>query len=349
MRSYKLDDFDFELPQNRIATAPLSPRDHSRLFVLEKNGCKKSHHQFFEIGQFLQKGDVLVLNDSHVFPARLYTRKKTGGMVELLFLQHLQDSVLGTQYWEVMLKGSHIKENTTLFIDETTTLTIEKKYSDRTYLVSYEGNEQSFFAMLEKHGKTPIPPYIKESPLSEKDIRRSYQTVFSRVSGSVAAPTAGLHFTKNLLENLQSQGIIITSVTLHVGAGTFLPVTTSIQNHHMHSEYAEISSETAAIINAAKKEKRRVIAVGTTSVRTLESFAQNGFVEAGKKATNIFITPGYSFKIIDGMITNFHTPKSTLFMLVCAFSGISCMQQAYREAIEKKYRFYSFGDAMLLV
>lgn len=346
-----LSDFSFDLPEELIAQEPLSDRTRSRLLVVDRKNEALTHSHVSDIAQFFRAGDVLVMNNSKVIPARLYAKKPTGGKVEILLVSHIATTNTSST-WEALIGGHHIADNTplTLLPEESGVVcTAETHLTERTWRVIFNGFNGSFEKVLEDIGNTPIPPYINSS-LSEEELRSRYQTVYAQHAGSVAAPTAGLHFTPELLKQLRSQGVITTEVTLHVGLGTFAPIRENdLSKHHMHSERASISEETARIINDAKKEGRRVIAVGTTSVRTLESFAHEGRVTSGEKDTAIFIQPGYEFQIIDGMLTNFHLPESTLIVLVAAFAGRELILRAYNEAIKEKYRFYSFGDAMLIL
>ena len=338
----KTSDFDFELPQELIAQTPLLNRDESRLLVLDKETGDVEHKKFRNILDYLDAGDVLVINDTKVIPARLMgVKEDTGAVIELLLLKDL-----GNDIWECLSRpqkrlhlGTVVK-----FSDELSASVVELLDDGVTRVkLLYSG---ILLEILDRLGEMPLPPYIHEK-LTEKD---RYNTVYAKNIGSAAAPTAGLHFTNELLDELRSKGIIITNVTLHVGLGTFRPVEVDdINNHHMHSEYYEMSSETAEILNKAKSEGRRIIAVGTTSTRTLESVMgkYGKFVECSGN-TEIFIYPGYEFKAIDALITNFHLPKSTLVMLVSALAGRDNILNAYHEAVINKYRFFSFGDAMFI-
>lgn len=362
----RLKDFDYKLPKELIATEPANPRDHSRLLVLDKKIGSIEHKYFYNIVDYLQEGDVLVLNNSKVFPARLIGKKETGGQVEV-FLH--QKQILSSPYegdgqgeiveiWNCMLKGTG-KEGMVIIFDKNLECEILVNNNDGTWKVKFNKSGSSFMKAIYKVGKVPIPPYIekqREKDFGEKD-KKSYQTVYADESkiGSVAAPTAGFHFTNKLLKKIKAKGVQIEYVTLHVGLGTFAPVKVDdIKKHKMHAEFVEIKKEVAQRVLKAKKEKRRVIAVGTTSVRTLEGVLSVKLNKSIFKLIdfrlpiNIFIYPGYKFKIVDAMITNFHLPKSTLLMLVSAFAGKDKIDQAYKEAIKKKYRFYSYGDAMFL-
>lgn len=346
MEKEKLDlkttDFDYYLPEELIAQTPVYPRDSSRLLVYNRKKDSIEHKHFYDIIDYLKEGDVLVRNNTKVLPARMYAKTPHGGKVEILLLKrfNLTD-------WEVLVKpGKKCKEGVVLTISDNLSLKIIGKNQDagsRIVSFIYQG---VFEDELSKVGEMPLPPYIKKK-LEDKN---RYQTVYAKTDGSAAAPTAGLHFTPELLEKIKNKGVIIVDVLLHVGLGTFRPVKEdNILDHHMHSEYYEISSEAAEIINKAKKEGRRVIAVGTTSVRTLESASdQNGFVKPIKDNTEIFIYPSYKYKCVDALITNFHLPMSTLIMLVSAFSDREKILNVYNVAVKEKYRFFSFGDAMFI-
>lgn len=351
MTRYQLSDFNFELPETLIATHPAEPRDQARLLVLDKKTGKIEHKHFYDIVDYLAKGDVLVLNNSKVIPARLFGHKKdSGGKVEVL----LHKKVSASQ-WECLL-GGRIHEGLLLDFDKGFQAEILKNNNDGTWLVEFNKKGNELFKTLEKIGEMPLPPYIikqRKSVGKNKDDKNDYQTVFadSSKAGSVAAPTAGLHFTAELLHKLKEKGVKILEITLYVGLGTFAPVKVEdLSKHKMHAEWVEISKSAIGNLQLAISEKRRVIAVGTTSCRSLEACFSN-LPEKGKdfKAwVDIFITPGYKFKAVDALITNFHLPKSTLLMLVSALAGKKNIDKAYAEAIKKKYRFYSYGDAMLI-
>ena len=339
----KTSDFDFDLPEELIAQTPLERRDASRLLVMDKTTGELEHRHFYELPQFLRKGDCLVLNNSRVLPARLIgQRLPGGGACEVLLLTEKGDGV-----WECLVRpGRRLKPGAKMTFGEgKLTATVEHELSDGNRLVKflYEG---IFLEVLEELGSMPLPPYIREK-LEDKE---RYQTVYSKINGSAAAPTAGLHFTPELLQQIQDMGVKLCYVTLHVGLGTFRPVKAEdILEHEMHSEYCMISEEAAQTINETKRQGGRVICVGTTSCRTIESFAhEDGTMEAKSGWTNIFIYPGYRFKVLDGLITNFHLPQSTLIMLVSALAGREHVLHAYEEAVKEKYRFFSFGDAMLI-
>ena len=338
----KKSDFYFELPEELIAQTPIQQRDHSRLMHLDKQTGEISHEHFYDLPRFLKKGDCLVLNDSRVLPARLIGCRSTGGSVELVLLRDL-----GEGRWECLSRpGRKTKPGTELsFGDGELTATVESvaEGGNRIVQFHYEG---IFLEVLERLGKMPLPPYIKE----ELQDAERYQTVYSREIGSAAAPTAGLHFTRELLDQIESMGVNVCYVTLHVGLGTFrLVKEDEIENHEMHSEFCIIPERTARIVTETKRAGGRVIAVGTTSCRTLESFAnEDGSLPVSSGWTNIFIYPGYRFKCIDALITNFHLPESTLIMLVSALAGREHVLNAYKCAVEEKYRFFSFGDAMMI-
>ena len=339
----KTKDFYYELPEELIAQHPLKNREDSRLLILDKENGEIKHNQFKNIVDYLDKGDCLVLNDTRVIPARLFgNRIGKKENIEILLLKRMEDNI-----WETLVKpgkkarlgqeiefGEGILKGKVLDISEEGTRMIRFEY------------EGIFEHLLDQLGEMPLPPYIRET-LSEKE---RYQTIYSKNNGSAAAPTAGLHFTKELIEEIKSKGVNIAYITLHVGLGTFRPVKVdNILEHHMHSEYYEISEEAALLINKSKFNGGKVIAVGTTTTRTLETVAdEKGIISAGTGWTDIFIYPGYKFKVVDNLITNFHLPESTLLMLISALSTKDIIFNAYKNAIEEKYRFFSFGDAMLI-
>lgn len=335
-------DFYFDLPERLIAQTPLEKRDTSRLLHLDKTTGEIEHRHFYDIKQYLRKGDCLVLNDSRVLPARLIGARPTGGSVELVLLKDLGDGC-----WECLSRpGRKTKPGQELiFGNGELTATVQSVTEGGNRIVKFHF-EGVFLEVLERLGKMPLPPYIKEEL---KDSER-YQTVYSKELGSAAAPTAGLHFTKELLREIEEMGVKICFVTLHVGLGTFRPVKAeNIEDHEMHSEFCMVPAETAKTINEAKLSGGRVIAVGTTSCRTLESFAkEDGTIEETAAWTNIFIYPGYKFKCVDALITNFHLPESTLIMLVSALAGRESILHAYNVAVKEEYRFFSFGDAMFI-
>lgn len=339
----KTHDFWYDLPEELIAQTPLQQRDSSRLLSLDRNSGEIRHRHFYDIIEDLRPGDCLVMNDSRVLPARLLGHRPTGGAVEILLLRDL-----GTKQWECLCKPGRKMQVGSRVIFGNGELAAEvievKEDGNRIVRFEYDG---IFLEVLERLGKMPLPPYIKEE-LSDQE---RYQTVYSRAVGSAAAPTAGLHFTQELLEKIRQKGVQTAFVTLHVGLGTFRPVKADeISDHHMHSELCMINQETADILNDTRRSGGRIICVGTTSCRTLESLVkEDGSFEASSKWTEIFIYPGYHFKAMDGLITNFHLPESTLVMLVSAFAGREHVLHAYEEAVKQRYRFFSFGDAMSIL
>ena len=337
-------DFYYDLPPELIAQTPLKDRSASRLMVLDRENKTVTHKHFYDVLDYINEGDLLVMNNTRVIPARLYGVKEgTGGKIEFLLLKRLEADV-----WEVILKPGRRARKGTRFVFGDGILTAEiieeKEDGGRLVKFFYDGIWEE---ILDSLGEMPLPPYIKEK-LADKE---RYQTVYSKIEGSAAAPTAGLHFTEELLERIKEKGVNIAFVTLHVGLGTFRPVSVeNVENHVMHSEYYEIDEKTADLINETKRNGKRVIAVGTTSVRTLETCAKDdGTVEPKSGETKIFIYPGYKFKAVDALITNFHLPESTLLMLVSALYEKDSILSAYKEAVEKEYRFFSFGDAMIIV
>ena len=362
----RVSDFDFTLPESSIATHPCEPRDAAKLLCINPDYPEQpfSHRQFHDLPDLLSPGDALVINDSKVIPARLFGTRGEAKVEVLLHKPAPRDD--GT-IWQCFLRpGKRIKENDVIWFNDELKATVLKKLESGEALLSFvipaeaeiqstlspdshlHGNDEAFFSVLSRIGHMPLPPYIKRA---DEDIDKTeYQTVYARHPGSVAAPTAGLHFTPELLARLEARGIAIHRVTLHVGAGTFQPVKVDdTADHIMHSERAELSGETANTLNKIRTGGGKIVAVGTTALRILESAAdQSGILHPFHGETAIFITPGYHFRAVDRLITNFHLPKSTLFMLVSAFSGLETMQSAYQHAIEQGYRFYSYGDACLL-
>ena len=340
---YKTKDFYYDLPEELIAQTPLEKRDTSRLMGLDRKTGEVTHKHFYDILDYLKPGDCLVMNDSRVLPARLLGHRPTGGAVEVLLLRDL-----GDKCWECLCKPGRKMQvgNEVIFGNGELTATVKAVQEDGNRVVEFH-YEGIFLEVLERLGKMPLPPYIK----AELADQERYQTVYSREVGSAAAPTAGLHWTNELLDKARAKGVKTAFVTLHVGLGTFRPVKAeNILEHHMHAELCMMSAETAAILNETKAAGGRVICVGTTSCRTLESLAkEDGSFEAGSKWTEIFIYPGYTFKAMDGLITNFHLPESTLVMLVSAFAGRDHVLAAYEEAVKERYRFFSFGDAMCII
>lgn len=338
----KTQDFWYDLPEELIAQTPLQQRDSSRLLALDRESGALCHRHFYDIVDYLQPGDCLVMNNSRVLPARLLGNRPTGGAVEVLLLRDL-----GEKRWECLVKpGKKMQVGQTVCFGNgelTATVTAVQEDGNRVVEFHYEG---IFLEALERLGKMPLPPYIK----AELQDQERYQTVYSKETGSAAAPTAGLHFTNELLEKIRAKGVNTAFVTLHVGLGTFRPVKAEdITDHHMHAELCMMSQETADMLNRTKSEGGRIICVGTTSCRTLESLVnEDGSFSARSKWTEIFIYPGYTFKAMDGLITNFHLPESTLVMLVSAFAGREHVLAAYEEAVKERYRFFSFGDAMFI-
>ncbi len=339
----KKSDFYFDLPKELIAQTPILERDHSRLMRIDKATGKTEHMHFYELPKLLNPGDCLVLNDSRVLPARLFGKRETGGAVEVVLLK---DN--GNHVWECLTRPGRKTEPGTklIFGDGKLTATVVGVTQGGNRLIEFHF-EGIFIEILERLGKMPLPPYIKE----ELEDSERYQTVYSKELGSAAAPTAGLHFTKELLKELEDKGVIVAYITLHVGLGTFRPVKAEeIEDHEMHAEYCTISKETAEKINSAKQNGGRIVSCGTTSCRTLESRSdENGLLSEYSGWTNIFIYPGYKFKCIDALITNFHLPESTLIMLVSALAGRENILRAYDEAIRERYRFFSFGDATIIL
>lgn len=338
----QLSDFDYELPPSLIAQNPITPRDHCRLMIIDRKKQQIEHSRFYKLTHFLKAGDVVVLNNSKVIPARL--KGNVGNKTVEIFLVRAasEDS------WIVLGKpGKSLVPGKKIQINSDLEASVEKIYEDGQRLIRFSKKGNELEIALKKAGMTPLPPYIKNSTAHSDE----YQTIYATLEGSVAAPTAGLHFTKELLSKLQSKGVQLEFITLHVGPGTFLPLkTASIQNHRMHSEPFSLEPHVAQRLSRAKKEGRRIIAVGTTSARVLEScyVPEKGF-KAGTGETSLYVYPGYQWRCLDGLITNFHLPKSTLLLLTCAFGGQELIVKAYQEAIRRKYRFYSFGDAMVII
>ncbi len=339
----KTSDFYYDLPEELIAQTPLENRQESRMLSLSRANGNIEHKHFYDVIDYLKKGDCLVLNNTRVLPARLYgVREDTGAVVEFVLLKQK-----GTNLWECLAgPGKKAKTGYNFKFSEKLTATVADVLENGNRMLEFKADGE-FFAVLDEIGQMPLPPYIKEK-LEDKE---RYQTVYSKELGSAAAPTAGLHFTNELLDQLKQKGVKIAFVTLHVGLGTFRPVKVDdVTEHKMHSEYYEVSEETAKTINETKQKGGRVICVGTTSCRTIESVAQKyGEIKACSGDTEIFIYPGFEFKCMDGLITNFHLPESTLIMLVSAFAGFDNVMNAYKTAVEERYRFFSFGDAMLIL
>lgn len=344
----ELKDFSYFLPDELIAQHPCQKRDRSRLLFLEKKKEKMADFSFFQLPDFLQSGDVLVTNDSQVIPARLFGKKPTGGILEILLLTK-KESKKESQKWEVLLRpAKRLRENDIIALGNNCEAKVLARISEKKWLLEFFATD-GFDAYLNQFGKAPLPPYIKRKKTAPADVtdRERYQTIYARNPGSIAAPTAGLHFSSDVLQALQDKGIQIAPITLHVGYGTFLPIETNeVEEHVMESEFYEISAKSSEVINNAK----RIIAVGTTSTRTLESVADNdGYVPAKSGFTNFFIYPGYKFKRVGGLLTNFHLPQSSLFLLACAFAGTDLIKKAYLHAVENRYLFYSYGDCMLVL
>lgn len=340
----KTSDFFYELPQELIAQTPVEPRNSSRLMVLDRHTGSIEHRVFRDLTEYLEAGDCLILNDTRVIPARIFGIKhETGAVVEFLLLKQLENN-----RWECLCKpGKRAKIGTAFTFGEgITDCTVEDVTEEGNRIIRFNCDSKEIYNVLDKIGKMPLPPYITE----ELENGERYQTVYSRELGSAAAPTAGLHFTEEMLEDIKNKGVNIGYVTLHVGLGTFRPVkVNNVTQHKMHSEHYQLSKETAKLINETRKNGKRVISVGTTSTRTLESVAaKNGCICEDEGDTSIFIYPGYEFKCVDALITNFHLPESTLIMLVSAFAGYDKVMNAYKCAVEDKYRFFSFGDAMFI-
>lgn len=341
---HKTESYNYELPEAQIAQVPAEPRDSSRLLVLGRRDFGIEHRLFRDIPSFLRAGDLLVLNDAKVIPARLIGKKAQGTAVVEIFLLRPLDP--GWKRWEALVRpGRRLQPGSSVLFERGEIALVGERKPDGLREVAFPGI-QDVHGFIEREGKVPFPPYIDNDMIDPG----RYQTVYARSEGAVAAPTAGLHFTEGLLSQIASSGVNVARLTLHVGIGTFRPVKeTDIRKHPMHEEFFEIPEETSASVNSAKMEGRRVIAVGTTVVRALEAASQGGRCRAGVDRTSLFIYPGYGFKVIDGMVTNFHLPKSSLMMLVSAFAGYEAVMTAYRLAVRENYRFFSFGDAMLII
>ena len=340
----KLSEFNYNLPASLIANKPVSPRDSSKLLVANYTSKKYYHYIFKDIYDILECGDILVFNDTKVFPARLIGNKESSGKVEVFLLQDL-----GNSNWQAIIGGKRIREKMKIIFNKSFYCIISQQIENNLWQVKFNLSGKKLNNQIEKFGHVPIPPYIKNSD-SENKLKKEYQTVYAKNRGSVAAPTAGFHFTKELMNKLKKKGIIFKYVTLHVGLGTFEPVKVDkIEDHKIHSEFGILDKSTANFLNKAKKQNKRIIVVGTTALRVLEAFSNSrGELISQKNWINIFIYPGYKFKFVKNLITNFHLPKSTLLMLVSALAGKNFIFKLYNEAIKNEYRFYSFGDAMLL-
>ncbi len=341
---HKTESYDYELPDAQIAQVPAEPRDSSRLLVLERNGFRIEHRLFREIPAFFRAGDLLVLNDAKVIPARLIGKKAEGTAVVEVFLLRPLDP--GWERWEALVRpGRRLQPGSRVQFERGEIAVVGERKPDGLREVTFSGIPD-VHGFIEREGKVPFPPYISNDRIEPA----RYQTVYARSEGAVAAPTAGLHFTEGLLAQIASSGVELARLTLHVGIGTFRPVKEAdIRKHPMHEEFFEIPEETADRVNSAKKEGRRVVAVGTTVVRALEAASRGGYCRAGVDSTGLFIYPGYGFKMVDALVTNFHLPKSSLMMLVSAFAGYEAVMAAYRLAVRENYRFFSFGDAMLII
>lgn len=344
----ELKNFSYYLPEELIAQHPCQKRDQSHLLFLDKKKEKMEDFFFFQLPDLLQSGDVLVINDSRVIPARLFGKKSSGGILEILLLTRKADKK-DSQIWEALLRpAKKLRENDIIILENKCEARVLSRISDKKWLLEFFA-PNGFETYLNTYGRVPLPPYIKRNKKAESNVadKERYQTIYAKNPGSIAAPTAGLHFSNDVLQALRDKGIQIAPITLHVGYGTFMPIEADeVEKHMMESEYYEISEESSKIIN----NSQRVIAVGTTSTRTLESASDNnGHIKAISDFTNLFIYPGYKFKKVNGLLTNFHLPKSSLFLLVCAFAGSDVIKKAYSHAVEKRYLFYSYGDCMLII
>ncbi|MBP7791566.1 MAG: tRNA preQ1(34) S-adenosylmethionine ribosyltransferase-isomerase QueA [Candidatus Goldbacteria bacterium] len=339
-----MENYDYYLPKELIALEPIKKRDNSRLLVFDRSSGKISHDFFYNVYKYFNKDDVLVLNNTQVIPARIFGKKAdTNAKIEILLLKNIDE-----KRWNVLVKNSRrVKENDVIIINNDVNLKIIGKIG-KEVIVEFNLSYNDLINILWKIGVMPIPPYIKKNNLDPIH-RLRYQTIYAKIPGSKAAPTAGLHFTKELLEKLQNNGIKITEITLHIGLGTFNPVdTVDIRNYKIHTEQYYIPPVTGKIINKAKKANNKIIACGTTSLRAIESANKNGMVSSTMESTSLYIYPGFKFSVSDYLITNFHLPKSSLYILVCAFGGIQNIKRCYDEAIKKRYKFYSYGDVMLI-
>ena len=338
----KLDLFDYKLPKNRIAQKQIKPRDFSRLLVLDREKEKIAHKHFYDLPDILTEDDVLVVNQTKVFPARLYGQKKTGGKVEVLLTEKIDSA-----NYQAMIGARNLQVGDSVYFDKKLEAKIVKDIDGKTKQIKFNKSGQSLNKIIEQIGHTPLPPYIKTKDSAK--IKKDYQTVYAKSAGSAAAPTAGLHFTKRVLDKLEKKGVKIFKVTLHVGLGTFAPVEADdITKHKIHHEWAEIDTKTANALNKLKHQGKNIIAVGTTSARTLEAFAKGKKLQSGKKWVDIYIYPGYKYKFVDDMITNFHLPKSSLLFMISALASRELILKIYRRAIKLKYRFFSFGDSMFI-
>ena len=341
-----ITEFDYELPAELIAQKPLERRESSRMLVVDRSMRSFADEHFSELPKFLKKGDVLVLNNTKVFPARLFGAAETGAKVEIFLVREMEDRV-----WEALARpAKRLKIGRKIIFGEDLAAEVLERSEDGKVFVRFE-TDGDFETILEQIGKTPLPPYIKRDAEKADEDRECYQTVFAKEKGAIAAPTAGLHFTPPILEEIKTAGVTVAEITLHVGYGTFEPVRVSdLSDHKVSPEKFEIDEKTAQILNEAKSENRRIIAVGTTTTRALESSSQeNGKVRAGKQLGDLTITPGYKFKFVDALLTNFHLPQSSLLVLVSTFAGHELIMNSYRHAVARRYRFYSYGDCMLIL
>jgi S-adenosylmethionine:tRNA ribosyltransferase-isomerase len=342
----KISDFDYELPEELIAQQPLEQREGSRMMVVSRAENSWRDDEFVNFPNYLRETDVLVLNNTKVFPARLLGEKETGANIELFLIREIENEI-----WETLARPARrLKADTIITFGGKLTARVLEKTADGHVIVRFE-SDGNFDEVLEETGKTPLPPYIKRDDRNFDTDRERYQTVFAKQRGAIAAPTAGLHFTPEILEKVRARGVKITEITLHVGYGTFEPVRVSdLSEHAVTPEHCEISPETAEILNRAKADNSRIIAVGTTTTRALESsVAENGNFSAGKRLAELTITPGYKFKAVDGLLTNFHLPQSSLLVLVSTFAGYDLTMNSYKHAVKSRYRFYSYGDCMLII
>lgn len=341
-----ISEFDYELPAELIAQNPLEKREDSRMLIVNRSQKEFQDEHFFNLPKFLKKDDVIVLNNTKVFPARLFGRSETGAKVEVFLVREIEN-----QTWETLARpAKRLKTGRKLLFDENLSAEVLKKTVEGRVFVRFE-TDGNFNDILDRIGQTPLPPYIKRDDGKLDEDRERYQTVFAKNRGAIAAPTAGLHFTPEILEKIKNLGASVAEITLHVGYGTFEPVRVSdLSEHKVMPERCEISEETAETLNKAKAENKRIIAIGTTTTRALESaIDESGKILAGERSANLTITPDYKFKIISGLLTNFHLPQSSLLVLVSTFAGYDLTMQAYRHAVASKYRFYSYGDCMLIV
>lgn len=339
----KISLFDYKLPPELIAQQQIKPRDHSRLLILDKAKNRVAHQHFYDLPDYLTTNDVLVVNETKVFPARLYGVKKTGGQVEVLLTEKQ-----GKGYWLAMIGARNLKVGDGIYFKHKLEAKITKNIDGKTKQIKFNLEGKKLESIIDKIGHTPLPPYIKTKDSSQ--IKKDYQTIYAKITGSVAAPTAGLHFTKQVLDKLKNKKVKIFKVTLHVSLGTFAPVEVEdITKHQIHHEWASIDKKTADSLNKLKKANKNIIAVGTTSARTLEAFSnKSGKLSAGAKWVDIYIYPGYKYKFVDDLLTNFHLPKSSLLFMVSALASREFILKAYKKAIRLKYRFFSFGDAMFV-